>query len=164
MADERALLIQQVLDLQARLCRSLRSPQEWLAVDLTMSQLKVLFLVYAWGAASMSQLAASLGVTLSTVTGIVDRLVEHGLLQREEDPHDRRFIRCQLTAQGAATVERLHQANYSQLAQVLAGLSLSDLRAVAAALAVLCAAAQRTSESVAPRPLARWAPGAASAL
>ena len=46
----------------------------------------------------MGQLAASLAVTLSTVTGIVDRLVEHQMVVREEDPHDRRLVVCRLRA------------------------------------------------------------------
>src|SRR4051812_31139537 len=85
--DEHARLVRQVLDLRADLLRSLRPARAWLHVDLTMSQVKVLFVLFSDGGASMGQLAASLGVTLSTVTGIVDRLVEHGLVQREENPH-----------------------------------------------------------------------------
>jgi DNA-binding MarR family transcriptional regulator len=143
MLEERAELIRQVLDLQTCLYRSLGPAREWLEVELTMPQLKVLFLLYWEGAASMGRLASSLGVTLSTATGIIDRLVEHGVVQREENPHDRRIVVCRLTTQGMETMERLHQAGRSRLASLLDGLSIRDLRTVAAGLDVLSAAARR---------------------
>src|SRR5215212_2293842 len=107
--DGHSALVQQVLELQTRLFRSMRPAREWLEVDLTMPQLKVLFLLYAEDGASMGRLASALGVTLSTVTGIVDRLVEHAMVQRQEDPQDRRLVVCRLTPRAVTTVERLHQ-------------------------------------------------------
>ena len=54
---------------------------EFLEIDITMPQAKVLYLLTA-GDLHMSELVARLGVTLPTVSGIVDRLVEHGLVGR----------------------------------------------------------------------------------
>src|SRR5919199_6387163 len=138
--EERTALTRRVLDLQADMFRSVRPAREWLEVDLTMPQLKVLFLLYAEDAAPMSRLAGSLSVTLSTVTGIVDRLVEHDLVQRQEDPGDRRLVLCRLTPRASATVERLHQAGRLRLGNVLADISLDELRTVAAAMEILAAA------------------------
>ncbi|SRR5579884_745875 len=138
--DERSALTRRVQDLQAEMFRSVRPAREWLEVDLTMPQLKVLFLLYAEGPVPMSRLATSLGVTLSTVTGIVDRLVEHGLVQRQEDPGDRRLVLCGLTARANELVEHLHQAGRLRLGSVLADLSLDELRTVAAAMEALAAA------------------------
>jgi DNA-binding MarR family transcriptional regulator len=143
MSDDRTQLIRQVLDLRTDLLRALRPAREWLEVDLTMSQFKVLFLVYSDGGASMGQLAGSLGVTLSTVTGIVDRLVEHGMLQREENPHDRRLVVCKLTAEGSETVERLYQAGRSRFASLLDELTPAELQTVVEALSALRGAAHR---------------------
>ncbi len=140
--DDRTDLIQRVLDLQADLYRSLRPTRQWLEVDLTMPQLKVLFLLYVDGGASMGQLAGSLGVTLSTVTGIIDRLVEHRMVHREEDPHDRRLVVCRLTAEGSTTVERLNQAGRSRLAAVLDHLSPEELARVVEGMEVLVTAAR----------------------
>ncbi|HEY7060908.1 MAG TPA: MarR family transcriptional regulator [Chloroflexota bacterium] len=141
MEDQRAQLTRQVLDLQAALYRSLHPTREWFEADLTMAQLKVLFLVAVEGSATMTRLASTLGVTLGTVTGIVDRLVDHGLVKREGDPNDRRLVLCCLTARGWLVAERLHQAGTGSLADALDSLSMDDLRTVAAALAVLCDAA-----------------------
>ncbi len=151
MDVERARLIRQVLDRQAELYRSLRPAREWLEVDLTMSQVKVLFLLYSEGGASMGQLAGSLGVTLSTVTGIVDRLVEHGMVQREENPHDRRLVVCRLTALGSTNAERLYQAGRTRLAELLEVLAPDDLQRVADGLGVLCQAVHARSRTTSPQ-------------
>jgi DNA-binding MarR family transcriptional regulator len=165
MRDERWELIRRILDLQTDLYRSLRPAREWLEVDLTMPQMKVLFLLYSDGGARMSQLASSLGVTLSTVTGIVDRLVEQGMVQRQEHPQDRRLVVCRLTSRGSETVERLHQAGRGRMAALLDGLSVDDLRKVVAGLAVLSAAASPSADqppAVASTP-ASWQPKVSSA-
>ncbi len=137
MTADRDPLVERVLSLRSDLYRSLRPAREWLEIDLTTSQLKVLFLLYSADSASMGQLAASLGVTLSTVTGIVDRLVEHGMVLREEDPHDRRLVVCRLTPDGAAVAARLIDAGNSRLREVLDRLSLAELRCVAEGLQLL---------------------------
>ena len=137
MAVDRVQLVEQVLGLRSELYRSLRPAREWLEVDLTMSQLKVLFLLYSAECASMGQLAASLGVTLSTVTGIVDRLVEHRMVLRDEDPHDRRLVVCRLTREGAAVAERLNHAGNTRLRAVLNRLSLAELHCVVDGLQLL---------------------------
>ncbi len=52
------------------------------ALEMTMSQTKAMYLVLAAGPMRMSELAARLGVTNSTATGQVDRLVELGPARR----------------------------------------------------------------------------------
>ena len=51
-------------------------PREVLVMDFTMPQLKAMFLLFLNGPMRMSDLAADLGVTLATSTGVIDRLVE----------------------------------------------------------------------------------------
>ena len=101
--------------------RTTTTAPEFLAVDVTMSQAKLLYLVTAQPGIVMSALAAQLGVSLSTVSGLVDRLVEHGHIERREDPADRRQQRVTVTAEGASVVERmrekgdLYESTYSGL-------------------------------------------------
>ena len=52
------------------------------------------------GELHMSELVARLGVSLSTVSGLVDRVVDHGLATRREDPVDRRQVVVGLTDRG----------------------------------------------------------------
>jgi DNA-binding MarR family transcriptional regulator len=62
------------------------------ALDLTMAQAKTLYVVLAAGELRMSELATRLGVTSSTATGQVERLVELGFLERHTEPDDRRQV------------------------------------------------------------------------
>ena len=55
-----------------------------------MSQAKCLYVVSLRPGIGMSALAEQLDVGLSSASGLVDRLVEHGYLERHEDPADRR--------------------------------------------------------------------------
>jgi DNA-binding MarR family transcriptional regulator len=111
----------------------------WCAVDLTMPQLKALFLAHAPGGASHSQIARALGVGVSTVTGIVDRLVEHGLVERHADTADRRSSRVVVTAAGADLVDRLWASRREQLDTTLGQLSPEERTTLISALQHLAA-------------------------
>lgn len=91
----------------------------------------------------MSELAEALGTGVSTITGIFDRLVEHGLVVREEDPHDRRVVVGRLTPAGAEVVDRFHLTARDRLGRVLAELTPDELRVVARAAVLLRNAARR---------------------
>ena len=106
----------------------------WCAVDLTMSQLKVLLLAHSPAGVSHGEIARALGVGLSTVTGIVDRLVEHGLVDRHTDPEDRRLSRVRITQAGCDLLDGLWATRRERLGQVLAGLSPEDRATLQAAL------------------------------
>ncbi len=56
---------------------------------------------------AMSELAESLVCDASNVTGIVDRLESHGLVERRSTPEDRRVKRLFLTEAGELTRGRL---------------------------------------------------------
>jgi DNA-binding MarR family transcriptional regulator len=59
------------------------------------------------GSMSMRELATRLGGHASNATGIADRLVARGLVERHEDTDDRRVKRVDLTRQGAAARNQL---------------------------------------------------------
>jgi DNA-binding MarR family transcriptional regulator len=110
------------------------------AIDITMAQAKALYLVFAAGKLRMSELAAGLGVTSSTATGQVDRLVELGLLERRADPADRRQVVVTTTPGAAATLEHLRELNTRRMRELLVGLRETDLATVARAIRILAAA------------------------
>ncbi|MBI3964708.1 MAG: MarR family transcriptional regulator [Chloroflexi bacterium] len=137
--EERGRLIEQILGMQACFYRRVHggARSEWLTVDLTMPQLKTMFVLRAVGPATMGNLAHALNVKLPTVTGIVDRLVDGGLVERVEDPEDRRRVVCRLTEPGTTTVDRLHRAGAEQMRSILECLDTDDLRSVEQALRAL---------------------------
>jgi DNA-binding MarR family transcriptional regulator len=154
---ERADLIQHGVELQMqcyRMLRNLGPDDPWLAVELTMPQLKVLFRLSAQGPSKVGALARALRVTLPTMTGILDRLVEQGLIRRDEDPADRRLVISRLTAAGQELVDHLQAASRSRLQRVYEELPPETLAQHVAALeAVLHAtsaiATREHSESIA---------------
>ena len=108
--------------------------KELLEMDLTAPQLKVVLLLYLYDSTRMSELAGSLGVTLATATGIMDRLVERGLVSRENLKDDRRVVMCRLTEQGMEVTDNLWKTSREKARQLLSGMQLSRLKMIDEAL------------------------------
>jgi DNA-binding MarR family transcriptional regulator len=131
--DERDRLIDRIGEMQRDLGRLLaqdRSSSPLFDSNLTMRQLKVVMILSCQDSASGQDLAHHLGVGLGTVTGIVDRLVGHGLVTRREDAHDRRIRRVELTPAGRTLTEQIADtglADFRRLLQRLDTATLHDL-------------------------------------
>jgi DNA-binding MarR family transcriptional regulator len=106
----------------------------WCDVDLTMPQLKALFLAHTPGGACHGQIARALGVGVSTVTGIVDRLVERGLVERHTDTDDRRLSHVVITPAGVDLLDRLWASGREQLGALLGNLTPDERTAFVNAL------------------------------
>jgi DNA-binding MarR family transcriptional regulator len=113
---------------------------EFVGVGVTMSQAKVLYLVQAEPDLRMSALAGRLGVSLPSISGVVDRLVDQGLLTRRDDPSDRRQALVRITEAGTDQLELFRELNARQVRILLARLDAADLAVVGRALDVLAAA------------------------
>ena len=109
--DQRAASeqIQSLVVTLESILRALRSriPEEWFSLELTTPQVRTLFALLREGESRMGSLASQLGVSLSSATGLVDRLVEKRLVERWVDPGDRRSVVVRLAAEGQDLVERL---------------------------------------------------------
>ena len=84
----------------------------------------------------------ALGVTPSNVTGIVDHLVDQGLVSRTQNPEDRREMTLQATDKGKALVSNLKEVGIKRMTQVLSLLSLGELSALAQGLSAFIKAAE----------------------
>ena len=69
-------------------------------LQLTSPQFYVLATIGYAGGLPFGEIGEKMMVTVSNLTGIVDRLEEKGLVARERDAHDRRVIRVRLTEKG----------------------------------------------------------------
>ncbi|NUT37187.1 MAG: MarR family transcriptional regulator [Hamadaea sp.] len=107
------------------------------AVNLTMSQLKILFALRLHGGFGGQDLAHMMGVSAATMTGIVDRLVAAGYVSRREDPHDRRVRRVELTDEGGDLVDRIMTAGEAHQRRLLERLDVEDLCVVADAMEII---------------------------
>jgi MarR family transcriptional regulator, organic hydroperoxide resistance regulator len=116
--------------------------EPWIELSLTIAQLKSLFFIADRGKTNFKKLADALGVTPPNVTGIVDRLVEHGLVSRTENPEDRRIMLLQITAKGRNLLHNLQQNRASHMATILGKLSDDDLSALVRGMKALSEAAR----------------------
>jgi DNA-binding MarR family transcriptional regulator len=97
MSEERELhLLAERLDRQLRaVAAALRQPVETEIAKghLTGPQRSVMQALVHAGGLSLKALSKQVGLAHSTVSGIVDRLEQRGLVQRQTDPDDRRITR-----------------------------------------------------------------------
>jgi DNA-binding MarR family transcriptional regulator len=120
--------------------------------QLTLSQLKVLMLLTRLGSTSGRELAGMLGVSLATLSGMVDRLVAHDLVARHEDPHDRRVRRITLTTTGADLIGGIITAGAEKQRRLLDRLDEPELRIVQQAMTLLVRAASADAPPCRPSP------------
>ncbi len=141
---DKAELIRAVIELQRRVNRSLReyTTDAWMNLSLTIAQLKSLFFIANEGSTNFKKLAAALGVTPSNVTGIIDRLVEQGLVSRTENPEDRRILLLRATDRGQALLTDLRESRISHMSQILAHLSPEELSCLVHGLTAFVKAAE----------------------
>lgn len=111
--------------------------------SVTMAQMRVLMLLGAVGEARMSDLAPQLAISLSSLSSLVDRLVEADLAQRRDDPRDRRNVLVSLTPGGAALLDNFQELGIRQLRELLTQLDEADIRTINQAVSLLVAAARR---------------------
>ena len=117
---------------------------------VTMAQMRVLMLLSAVGEARMSDLAHQLGIAPSTLSSLVDRLVEARLANRREDARDRRTVLVSLAPAGARMLDQFNELGADALRALLGQLNDEDLTTVNQAIELLVAAARRLSAEQPP--------------
>ena len=127
-------LIQQAIGLQKELNRLTLeySTKEWMSLDLTIAQLKSIIYIYGKEKASFKELAGALNVTPSVVTGVVDRLIQQGMVKRKRigTSVDRRVQWLIITDKAKTLLDNIRRQTIDNSSQILEALSdeeLSDL-------------------------------------
>ena len=115
----------------------------WARLNLTMPQLKVMLLLGQQGSATVSWLAGRMGVSPPNVTGILDRLENHHLVQRTTDRQDRRVVRIVLTEKGADLLQGMEGAGNSLLTDAVNSLDPREQTALHEGLSALAGALKR---------------------
>src|SRR5262245_54145099 len=114
-----------------------RGGAQWLAVDLTMAQMKVVMLLVQAGPVPSRIIGEQLHISPSAVTPLVDRLVSLKLARRKSNPDDRRVIEVMATEKAIALRESLLEAGRSVLTDVLKQVPAGEREAVSRALSIL---------------------------
>ncbi len=112
---------------------------QWERSRVTLPQLRVLFQVRGTPGITTGQLAQSLGITVSTTSGLVAKLARAGLVARGTSADDRRQIPLELTQQGRALAGELAEYARPFLHEVAEDLG-DKLETTTAALEMLAVA------------------------
>jgi DNA-binding MarR family transcriptional regulator len=103
---------------------------------VTVPQLRVLMMIATRGPMNLGSVADGLGVSAPNASRICDRLLRAGLLNRREDPADRRSVALSLTADGDRLIDRVVRHRRTAVRRVLRKMTETERDAVAAAMTV----------------------------
>lgn len=105
--------------------------------QISESQFNCLLTIYKYGPLPPSQIAKHMLVKSSTVTGVVDRLEQKGLVERMRNSPDRRVIMIQLTPAGREVAKRAPPLIQQKILDGLSILSEEEISLIAHALRTL---------------------------
>jgi|Deesub1362A_J573_1020465.scaffolds.fasta_scaffold02426_5 DNA-binding MarR family transcriptional regulator len=146
--EQFAQVVQQWAEVFMR--RSMADFRQFMAdTGLTFVQMNVLMRLYHQGHCGVSQVGEQLGVTNAAASQVVDRLVGMGLVERREDPTDRRAKRLTLTPQGRELMERGIAARRKWIEELAASLPEDKLQQIMEALIMLTEAARASDDRLA---------------
>lgn len=109
IADEGRRDIARVIDELNGVTRLLRcaSTGRLVRQGVSMTHVHVLWLLDEHGDLPMSQVAELVGVSDSNASGLIDRMVERGLVERVRVPDDRRVVRVRIAGGGRAALDEI---------------------------------------------------------
>lgn len=102
------------------------------AQGLTPPQFYVLATIGYAGRLPFGEIGAKMMVTVSNLTGIVDRLEEKKLVVRQRDAHDRRVVHVVLTDKGAKLYKSTIPLFEKSVERIFAGLGKADQKELSA--------------------------------
>ena len=93
---------------------------------ITLPQFFILDFLLNKQTANMTEISRFMGVSTAAVTGIVDRLVKYGYVERGFDPVDRRIIKIKPTEKGYTLVKKINQQRRKAVMDIFSQVSESD--------------------------------------
>src|SRR5262245_30306032 len=97
------------------------------ARDITLGQLRLLFLLRREGPLPMGRVAEVFDLTPAASTGFVARVERHGLVERRHRSDDRRIVETALTETGRHFLEALSGIRIETIRRAISALQRSDL-------------------------------------
>ena len=113
---------------------------------LSFSHVNILMRLYHGGKSGVSEMGGEMGVTNAAASQAVDRLVHLGLIERSEDPVDRRAKQLVLTPKGCELVARGIEVRSRWVEEVANALSAEQQESIISALTSLTEAARKTED------------------
>jgi DNA-binding MarR family transcriptional regulator len=127
--------------------RSMRDFRKFMdETNLSFSQINILMRLVHGGNTGVSEVGSQLGVTNAAASQAVDRLVQLGLIERTEDPDDRRAKKLALTPKGRVLIEKGIEVRSQWVEGLTDALTPIEQGMIISALTLLTAAARTTQE------------------
>lgn len=117
--EEQQLILELLLKITRRLARQIAPYAA--AEDLSLTEVLVLRKMSLKRACRVTEIAADIGVSPSTLTGVLDRLVHANWLERTPDPDDRRAILMKTTPKVATLFKRLMSKSGEKMTELFSG-------------------------------------------
>ena len=95
---------------------------------LTHTQFFVLIAIHSKGRCSLQQLADRMQVSMPTMSGIIERLVQAKYVSRVENPEDRRQVSIELSKEGKGLIVKFQEAVSNRWHDVLEVLDPQEIK------------------------------------
>ena len=129
---------QQLLDVVPLVMRTIRSKlRELRAAEISVPQFRALVYINRHDGASLSDLTVHIGLTLPSMSKLIDGLVNRKLVNRLTHNTDRRRIRLSLTPQGRDELNAAYKHTQKFLASKISTLAVEDLVAISQVMKTL---------------------------
>jgi len=121
----------EIIDLLLDNLKKIAFPEEWLDIDLSLSkqELFAMMLMNRYGEIIMSQVADYVNISMSTATGIIDRLVKNGYCDRRRSESDRRIVVISLTDKAKKIIDEIKTIGQGYFDRIMQALSLEEQQA-----------------------------------
>jgi len=113
---------------------------------LSFSQVNLLMRLYHKGKCGISEIGGRLGITKPAASQAIDRLVNLGMIERTEDPDDRRAKRLALTQAGRALIEKGFEARMNWIYSLTDSFTPEQQTLIISVLTLLTEAAKKTED------------------
>jgi len=135
LTDECTREVLEVVPLMMQVIRTQMRSQR--IPGLSVPQFRTLAYLQRHPGATLSDVAEHLGLTLPSMSKLIDGLVGQDLVTREVSPADRRYLTLILSPLGQTTFQSARQATQIQLARLLATLSDAERAIIIQAMQAL---------------------------
>jgi len=116
------------------------------AKGLSLTQFGLLMQLRYRGNCGVSDISERFEITNPAASQLVDKLVQSNLVERAEDPNDRRAKQIQLSAKGKSLIEKSIGDRYRWVDELVSNLNAEERTKVGATLTILTEAAAKLEQ------------------
>ncbi len=131
--------ISQIISLNRNFNRTLRHEFHGLMQDsgFTFPQLSVISILAKNGKQKVSDISEKMGLSDSTVSGILDRLEQKGIIERKRNKDDRRVVKIYLSKGSQEICQEFHRKREEYFSHLLKELSEQEIKDIIKGLEIL---------------------------